>query len=313
MIEAKDVNLHINEKYPPMKRIIIYIIGAVSAVGMHAADGDLFPYPKPTDDMTTLVERCDYLVSQFWKRCDFKSAMSKKDALNSTFGDWISFMPYANADTVHAAIDRLLASVAKSGPHTLELARMAESWAHSDSADVYSDEIFLPFAKAAAAHKKIKAEDRSHFATQAQIIENTETGKPLRHLEYVTPQGETRNIDNLHTQMILVIFGRYDSDAANLARVRLSADINATALIRAGLLTVIYLQPGEATDEWKAAAAGYPEDWTIGASPDAREYFPLRTSPAIYLLDARHKILLKEVQIDGLLAALTTLRQNTGI
>lgn len=296
-----------------MKRIIIYIICAISALGMRAADGDLFPYPKPTDDMETLVERCDFLVSQFWKRCDFKSAMSKKETLNSTFGDWISFMPFASADTVHSSIDRLLASVSKSGPYTLELARMAESWVHSDSADVYSDEIFLPFAKAAAAHKKIKAEDRKHFAIQAQIIENTQNGKPMRHLEYVTPQGEKGSIDGLHTQMILVVFGRYDSDAANLARVRLSADINATALIRAGLLTVIYLQPGEATDEWKAAAAGYPDDWIIGASSDAREYFPLRTSPAIYLLDARHKILLKEVYIDGLLSALTTLRQNTGI
>lgn len=296
-----------------MKRIIIYIICAISAVGMRAADGDLFPYPKPTDDMTTLVERCDYLVSEFWKRCDFKSAMSKKDALNSTFGDWISFMPYASADTVHSAIDHLLASVAKSGPHTLEMARMAEAWAHSDSADIYSDEIFLPFAKAAAGHKKIKADDRKHFATQVQIMENTQQGKPMRHLEYVTPEGETKNFDDLHTQMILVVFGRYDSDAANLARVRLSADINANTLIKAGLLTVIYLQPGDATEEWKAAAAGYPEEWTIGAAPDAREYFPLRTSPAIYLLDARHKILLKEVPVDGMLAALTTLRQNTGI
>ena len=296
-----------------MKRIIIYIICAISAVGLRAADGDLFPYPKPTDDMESLAERCDLLVSQFWKRCDFKSAMSKKEALNSTFGDWIGFMPFATADTVHASIDRLLKAVSKSGPQTLEFARMAEAWSHSDTTDIYSDEIFLPFAKAAAAHKKISADDRRHFATQVQIIENTQQGKPVGHLNFVTPDGQKGNFDDIHTQMIVVIFGHHSSDAANLARVRLSADINATALIRAGLLTVLYLEPGEATDEWKAAAEGFPTEWTIGASADARQYFPLRMSPTIYLLDARHKLLAKDIRIDNLLVAMQQLRQNAGL
>jgi len=296
-----------------MKRIIIYIICAISTIGMHAADGDLFPYPKPTDDMTSLTERCDYLVSQFWKRCDFKSAMSKKEVLNATFGDWVSFMPYASADTVHAAIDRVISAISKSGPQTLEFARMAENWTHSDTTDIYSDEIFLPFAKAAAGHKKIKDNDRHHFATQVQIIENTQIGKPLNHLEYVTPSGEEGNFDDIRTQMIVLVFGHHDSDAANLARVRLSANINATALIRAGLLTILYLEPGAATDEWKTAAESYPSDWTIGASANVREYFSLRMSPAIYLLDARHKLLAKDIHIDGLLAALAQLRQNAGI
>ncbi len=65
-----------------MKRAFIYIIAILSlALGCRAADGDLFPYPKPTDDMTGLTERCDFLVSKFWNHCNFKGALSKKKSL----------------------------------------------------------------------------------------------------------------------------------------------------------------------------------------------------------------------------------------
>ncbi len=297
-----------------MKRIFAYILAVLAVSGTcSASDGDLFPYPKPTDDMVSLNERCDYIVSQFWKRCDFKGAMSKKEALNSTFGDWVSFLPYATADTVHASIDRMLESVRKSGPQTLELARLAEGWLYSDTSEIYSEEVYYPFAKAAASHKKISSADRAHFENHVRILDNTRKGERVGHLDFVTASGEKKSLDDFHTQMIVVMFNDHKSDACTLARVRLSADINATALIRAGLLTVICLDPAEADDDWKAAAETYPADWTVGTLPDARSYFNLRYTPSLFLLDARHRLLAKDIRIDGLLAALAGVRQNTGI
>ncbi len=296
-----------------MKKFIIYMAAVLAAIlPVGAADGDLFPYPKPPADMTKLMDRCDYLVTKFWAPCDFKSAMSKMDKFNATFSDWIQFMPYASADSVHSAIDVLLKRVAKSGPQTLTLARMAEAYAHSDSAEIYSDEIFLPFAKAAASHKKISAADRARFESQVAIIENTQQGKPVGHLDFVKPDGSKGSLPDVRTQMIVLMFNDHDCDDCKLARIRLSADINATALIKAGVLTVMCIQPGDATDEWKAAAAGYPADWLVCAAPEADGYFSLRHSPQIYLLDSRHRLLAKDVDIDGLLQAMAALRKNSG-
>ncbi len=297
-----------------MKRLLFGIAVMMGAtLGLKAADGDFFPYPKPPEELTTLSERCDYLVGRFWAGMDFKGGLSKIDKFKSTFADWISFMPYAHADTVHAAIDRVLYRVRKSGPQTLALARMAEEYTYSDTAEIFSEEIYYPFAKAAAGHKKISDADRARFRSHVQIIDNTRTGGFVKHLDFVTTQNEKKTIDDVRTQMVILFFNDHDCDDCALARVRLSADINATALIRAGLLTVLSIEPGEASTEWLAAAATYPSDWISGASEDADAYFPLRTSPSIYLLDSRHKIIAKEISIDGLLAALAALRKNTGI
>ncbi len=297
-----------------MKRFffgLALIIG--TSLGIKAADGDFFPYPKPPEELTNLADRCDFLVGRFWAGMDFKGGLSKMDKFSSTFNDWVSFMPYAHADTVHAAIDRILTRESKSGPQTLALARMAEAYTYSDTAEIFSEEIYYPFAKAAANHKKISGADRARFQSQVQIMDNTRQGSVVGHLDFVTPQQEKKSLDDVRTQMVVILFNDHDCDDCALARVRLSADINATALIRAGVLSVLCIEPGEASTEWLAAAATYPSDWIIGASENADEYFALRTSPSIYLLDSRHKLLAKDVTIDGLLAALAALRQNAGL
>ena len=295
-----------------MKQLIlgIVLIATVAFVA-RGADGDLFPYPTPPDDMTMLDERCSFLVSHFWERCDLKSAMSAKEKLHNTFGDWVSFMPYAHADTVHLAIENLLSKVTKNDKIVLGLARMAEAWTYSDTTEMFSEEIYLPFAKAVAEHRKISSVDRARFERHVQIIENSSLGSVVKHLDCVKIDGSQLTIDDLRTQIIVLAFSSYDCDACTLSRVRLSADINANALIRAGLLTIAYIEQGEPSDEWKMAAASYPEDWIIAASPDADFYFDLRDSQGIYLLDARHKVLAKNIDIDKLLYILASLRANT--
>lgn len=297
-----------------MKRYILSLLLCLASVGaMRGADGDLFPYPVPPADMEMLGERCDYLVSHFWDRCNFKTAFSTTEKLNNTFGDWVSFMPYATADTVHNAITRLLETVKKSGPQTLGLARIAEGWTYSDTTTLFSEEIYYPFAVAAANHKKISAADKARFQSHVRIMDNTRVGSKVEHLDYTTADGTKHSLGEAHTQIIVIFFNDSDCDNCALARIRLSADINATALQRAGLLTVLSIQPGDVTEEWLTAAASYPAEWINGVSEDADEYFAIRSTPDFYLLDSRHRLLAKNFDIEGLLAALARLRSASGI
>lgn len=295
-----------------MKRISLYIVTILAAAGIaRAADGDLFPYPQAPADMQRLDERCDYIISRFWRQCDFKSAMSRSEKLHSTFGDWIALMPYAHADTVHAAIERLLASVAKNGSHTLTLARMAEDFTYCDTAEFRSSEIFLPFAKAAANHKKISAADREHFASHIRRIENSETGKHVEHLDFTTTEGIKANLDNYHTQMVVLFFNNRDCIDCSMARVRLSADYNINQLIDRKLLTVIFIDTNAADNYWLQSAASYPSNWVIGASTDAEKWFDLSNPPTILLLDGRHKVLAKNLTADGLMAMMAKIAGNS--
>lgn len=297
-----------------MKRLFLSLILFMSvAATLRAADGDLFPYPQPPADMERLDERCDFIISRFWRQCDFKSAMSKTDKLRSTFSDWINLMPYATADTVHVAIDRLLASVAKSAQQTLALAQMAEEFAYSDSSEMRSAEIFLPFAKAVVSNKKIKQPDRDYFADRIKRIENVQIGVPVKHFAITAPDGTRQTLDNFSTQMVIVVFNKHDNPDSSMGRVRLSADYNINNLIERGLLTLISVEPGAPSPEWLTATTTYPANWVVGAMPDAYEWFEIERDPSIMLLDGRHKVLAKNLNVDAIMVMMDRLRQQSGL
>ncbi len=270
---------------------------------LQASAGELFPYPTPPDTMIALQPRCDYIVSRFWDRCNFGTAFRNHDKLNNTFGDWIAIMPHASADTVHASIDKLLGRFAKKGDETLQLATMAENLLYSDTASIFSEEMYLPFARAAANHKKISNADKARFRLHTKIIESSGLGAYIPDIEYIRPDGSHGRLSETIGKSILIFINDPDCSDCNMARVRLSADYNANELIRRGELVIVSLYPDEVTDEWKETASSYPDNWINGAVEDADTYFDLRAMPVFLFLNSRHKVLAKNMDLDYLLTA----------
>lgn len=299
-----------------MKKFIYSIFTAIAAalcVAVPATaqtDATLFPYPTAPDNITNLYQRCNYLVDHFWDKCNYSTAFMSKQKLDEAFGTWVGFMPYATADTVHLAVDRLIDKVKKSGPNTLILAKMAERWLWADSAEIRSEEIYLPFARAAAVHKKISGAERARFAAQVKQIENSSVGSQLPPMKLVAPDGSQSLLSDYDDKNVVIFFNDPDCTDCNMARVRLSADYNAKRLLEAGKLTIISIYPGEANDAaWLAAATEYPQNWKIFAAPDADEYFDIRATPAIYLSNAR-VIKVKNLPVDNLIDALGIMGRN---
>lgn len=299
-----------------MKRLIYSILTAIaltfSAANTASAQSEatLFPYPTAPEELPTLYQRCNYLVDHFWDKCNLHTAFSSKQKLNDAFGYWTQFMPYATRDTVFMSIDNLIDKVKKSGPNTLTLARMAENWLWSDSAEIHSDELYLPFARAAAGHKKISGADRARFAAHVKLIENSSVGSQLPALKLTAPDGSKSLLSDIDGVNVVLFFNDPDCTECNMARVRLSADYNAKRMLEAGKLVIVSIYPGNPNDAtWLAAATEYPESWITVAAPDADEYFDLRETPVIYLVNSK-VIKLKNVPLDNLLNGLRAIGSN---
>ena len=193
-----------------MKRIIYSIIFlivlAAGAVRTSAATGDLFPYPVPPDTMQLFQNRCNYIVNRFWDRCNFDRAMKEPEKFNTVFGDWISIIPHASADTAHVAIDNLLKRFTKKGDVTLQLANMAENWLFSDTAQYLSPEVYLPFAKAAATNKKISKADRARYEGQVRILESSSVGATVPPIAIVKSDGTSGTLDEITGNSIFLFF-----------------------------------------------------------------------------------------------------------
>ena len=288
-----------------MKKILLIISACFALAGGVFAQSEerLFPYPVPPQDMTNLYERCNFLVYKFWDQCDIKSAFSSKAKLNSAFGDWLSFMPYASADTVYLAIENFHKSFRKSGEHAYEIAKMAENWLYSDSAAYRSDELYSIFVDGAVANKKIPAEKRRYFEAQKKILDNSSVGKVVPDIELTKADGSKTGFFADSSSYTLVFIYENDCLDCTFARVRLSADMVLNQLNDAGVVRVVSLYAGEPDAAFSTAVTSFPESWINVASPETASYFDMRLKPAIYYLDKDHKIIGKELSVDNILNA----------
>lgn len=289
---------------------LIFLLSALLPQMSYAQnDEPLFPYPVVADDSDmSLSERCNYLVYNFWDRCNIKQSFSTLNKLDKAFGTWLSFMPYATADTVHLAIDRYIASVEKASPkEVLQIGKMAEKWLYSDSAAFFSEELYEPFCEAVVKNKKVSKAEKARFQSQLQILQSSGLGKIVPHITYETPSGEKHNLGDVVASRVILFFNDPDCFDCRLLKTRLAADHNLNWLLERGLVKLVSIYPSEADDEWRADAAGYPATWEVGASADIDTFFNLQSTPSLYYLDGKHKVLGKDVPADNLLYALSTI------
>lgn len=279
------------------RRLTALACGAAMAVAAAAQtpaeEHHLFPYPQPPEGLTILRERCNFLVYHFWDRADMKKVFDQPEGLNRAFGDWMSFMPYCAADTARMAVKTLIANVAKDGRKLQRVANLAERWVYGDSAEYISEELYLPFAAAAATSKKVPEADRKRFARDLRRINSTAPGQTLPTLGYVDAEGTARNFD-ADTVACMVVIADVDDTSNATAAIRFSIDPATRRLVESGELRIAWFYKGAMDDTRREALSKLPANWICGVMPDADEYFKLRMSPAVYLMDDKHRVILKD-------------------
>ncbi len=291
----------------------VAVIATIAASASYAADDPqlLVEMPVPPDEIVRMDQRANYILDNFWKNCNFKSIFSSKERLDYTMGQFFALTPLATADTVHIAINRLLAGVERSAPKQLpELARIAERWTFADSAEYQSDELYLPFVKAVVDCKKVKGAERTRFEAQYKVLTSSSVGCTVPDFEFVRPDGTTGHFGEVDAPYILLMF--FDPDCADcrLAKARFSADYAINWLCQKNILKIVAIYPGEDNDQWRAEALDMPDTWVKGSCADADTYFAMPTMPMLYYIDKNHVIQVKEIKPDNVLKAFQALVRN---
>ena len=265
-----------------------------------------FPYPIVPDSISTLQGRTDYLIDHFWDFCDMKKAFSHRNKMAEAFKDYLSFMPHASARQVHRSVAKLIKSLEKQPDDLLFLAQKAEEYVHSDTAEVYSDELYIPFAIGVASNKHIDKAIREAYHHQATLLTNSQVGAPAPEFEFTDRNGNRQKFENdTAYQVTVIFFNDPDCMDCRIARSRLNANLQASKFIEAGVMRIVAITPGDPDEQWKEMAASYPEEWTVGAAPDIDEVYEITSTPEFYVIGPDGKIAIKRLNIDGLLTLIS--------
>lgn len=266
-----------------------------------------FPYPIVPDSIETLDGRSNFLITHFWDFCDLKKGFSSRAKMAGAFKDYLSFMPFASAKVVHRSIAKFIKDIEKQPDDLVFIARTAEQLVHSDSAEIFSDELYLPFAQAVMNNKRVKKEDKEYFAPQVRVLNATMLNSRMPDISYTDRNGNSAVFSPDSTQVLILFFTEPDNSDAMLAKARLNSNAKAAAFLKDGLLKVVAIARTEPGEEWLNYAKTLPEEWIVGTNPNIGDDYDIRFIPSFYVVDGNGNILLKNATIDQITTILQRL------
>lgn len=294
-------------------KIKLFIMSVLMLVclGRTAKAESYFPYPIVPDSVATFQGRCNYLADHFWDFCEMSKAFSAKQKMADELKVFLSVMANAETSKGVEGVRKLMKKLEKQPKDQLFMATVAEGHLFGDTADVWIDELYLPFAEAIAENKRISKAEKARFVNQAEVLKRSLVGKPVASVPYTLRDGSHGDLQTDSAEVLIVFFNDPDCSDCNMARLRLDADISMNELINEGVAKVVAISLCDADDEWRKAVERFPETWRVGASPDADLAIDLRAgTPDFYIIGRNGIIRYKHLEIDQVLDVARQLKKR---
>lgn len=289
--------------YHNMKKIFISVILSIFvAFPAMAQTTTHFEYPMAPDSLNTLQERTSYILLRFWDNADMKKLLNDTTAFNEAFADYVSFIPYASADSVKKSITNLTSRYKNDAKSTLKIVKAAEKNLFSPEAPFWADEQYLLFTKAALSNKKVSAKDKAYYLDHVKMLNSSQVGSTVSPMTYTTRYGAEHQLYDQSGEYTLLYIHGADCSDCGMTSLRLETDFAINALTKNGTLKIVDIYTGEPDETWKKSVEKYPYEWEAGTSSDIGKYIDIRNLPAMYLLDKDRKILSRDININQMLS-----------
>jgi len=264
--------------------------------------GTLFAYPLAPDTCSTLESRCNYIITHFWDHYDISKPITDDEAFENTFRDFVDFFRYAHRSIVMNTVRDFVNKAQSNTANLMKVGEVAERALYGTSAEYWSDEVYVAFAKPLAGNKALPKALRDHYAEQIGRINAVQVGATL-DFDYTGVDGVKHRLSELpasQSYILLFLDGGTDS---TIGRLRLSTDVALNALLDSGNTTLVCLSVNDFSTDWATAATGYADHWIMGCSADLARNLDLRVFPCCYILDGERTIVNKSLSVEGLMGA----------
>ena len=284
---------------------------APAAMPADTAAAPELPLPDVPQTLRTPAERAAYIIRHFWDAMAFDDTLRSYDRafMEQNFSNFISVFPYADDAARHDAVGSLLRRAEADRRAYVLLAEVAEKYLYEPDSPMLSEEIYLLFLEGLLQSSVLTPDERVRPRWQWEAARKNRPGMLAADFAYTARDGQFATLHRTPAAALqLLVF--YDPDCEHCAEVM--ADLQADALVRrmvaAGQLAVVAVYSGEAKDLWSATAHALPAEWTVGYEPGTLQEngsYVLRTLPTLYLLDNRHRVVLKDARPETLREYLT--------
>lgn len=249
----------------------------------------LFEYPVAPEELTTLTDKSEYVVTHFWEPLDTKNQQAVVQmALDHAFEVFSSAVKWSKPDVANQAVDKLLSRVSGNPTLLYQLTKSAERYFYSPNADFWPDDLYLKFIDATLKNKKISDRNKEKYRKQAQTLRNTKVDNTAPKFDFEEADGKISSYFPMSTPTLL-IFGDPEDTDWRMARLRLETNTALSQALDKGKINILYIVD-KTEGDWKNTVSNYPSNWKVGKGIDLDSIYDIRLNPTIYLIGSDGKI-----------------------
>lgn len=261
------------------------------------------PLPAVPASIKDPRERVRYALNHYWDAMDWRdtSLLNNPDFMEQTMANYFSLISNADSLIGSDGFNRMIASASINPEALKKVVDISGRYLYEPESPMYDPEGYamlldqliidpmgsgMPGETLEARHADIMKNRQGHKATDFTFID-----RDGHHRTLAKTAAET-------DETILLFYDPNCNVCESIEKL-LATSERINSLIKKGSLRIVAVDPfGTEEEAWKSHAASLPTDWIVGRSPggkvDEDEIYVIRATPAIYLLDSKMTVKLKE-------------------
>lgn len=246
------------------------------------------------------AEQRDYLRQHYWDRFDFSDTLfvRKADTLSmlEAFAAYVSLL--SDQPTDSAPMDSLMRRASASEPMLRYFSMLAERVLRDPNSPLRSGEFYIPVLRAQLESPYLDEYEKLGPEYDLQIALQNRLGQPANDFRYTLASGATGRLYDIRAEYMLLFINNPGCPMCRQIREAIVSSPMLSEMQERGRLKVLALYPDEDLTEWHAYREQIPASWinSYDAGCVIRETgsYDLEAIPALYLLDSRKRVLVKD-------------------
>lgn len=277
------------------KKIFLIIMLVAGMVTGAAAQKSEFPLPEIPGMLTIPADRANYLALHYWDRFDFgnDALVGNADVTEQGFSNFLSIMPHVSKQGEAFAVlfDRA-GQNRKMLEHFIDL---CEKYLYDMDSPLYDEELYIVALNKLLVSPRVPEDEKERLRYKLGTSLKNRKGAVATNFTYMKKNGANGTLHTLQGDYILLYFNDPECDGCMAMKREIAASAKINSLLDSGRLKLLSVCVEGKNEAWMKQKL--PATW-IDACDEAmritdRELYDLPSLPVMYLLDRRHRVVLK--------------------
>ena len=263
--------------------------------------------------MTNPESRSKYASEHFWDDFDFNDStyLINRMGMNEHMSTYFFVLANTTQDVVEKSVNSFITKFSQ-GDSTLCSYFMSaiEDALNNPNSEIRDESLYISFLRGLISSKYVDDMAKEKYTFQLELTLKNKPGTISLDFSYIDRKNRASSLHKTVGKYILIFF--YEPGCPSCNEIKQGVLESPVFKRLENNLTYLAIYTGEDHNAWKESFTSFPPNWivahNIGQELVNDNLYDLRASPTMYLLDATHRVLLKDPDLFQLNNYLSTLQ-----